>query len=246
MKYSDEYDRNIFKRGLAFLYARIYNLFHPVKKENLSFSDNSEREIYVRSLKRTDINDHLLTIYRESIEVKPSLIVELGVRGGESTFVFERVAKKFNSTLISVDIEDCSHITKYEKWFFIQSDDIEFAKRFKDWCIERNIKPEIDILFIDTSHLYRHTKEEIKYWFPYLSKKSKVIFHDTNIAFLFKRKDGSLQNGWDNKRGVIKAIEDFCEKKFDEKIEFEEECGDFKIKHYPYCSGLTILTKKSV
>ncbi len=246
MKYNDNYDRNIFKRGLAFLYARGYNLFHPLKKEDIEFSDNFEKEIYLRSLKRTDINDHLLTIYRESIEIKPSLIVELGVRGGESTFVFERVSKKTNATLISVDIEDCSNITDYEKWFFVQSDDIEFAKRFDNWCRGKGIEPSIDILFIDTSHLYSHTKEEIEYWFPYLSDKSKVFFHDTNINFLFKRKDGSLQNGWDNKRGVIRAIEDFCEKEFNEKVEFKDECKGFEIRHIPYCSGLTILTKKSV
>ena len=246
MKYNDNCDTNIVKRGLAFVYARIYNLFHPAKKEDIEFSDNFEKEIYLRSLKRTDINDHLLTMYRESIEVKPSLIVELGVRSGESTFVFERVAKRFNATLVSVDIEDCSKINNYEKWFFVQSDDIEFAKGFERWCKERGIKPEIDILFIDTSHLYSHTKEEIEYWFPYLSKKAKVFFHDTNINFLFKRKDDSYENGWDNKRGVIRAIEEFCKKEFNEKVEFEDNCKGFKIKHFPYCSGLTILTKKSV
>ncbi len=246
MKYNDSYDRNIIKRGVAFIYARLYNLFHPAKKENIELLDDFEREIFEKSLKRTDINDHLLTIYRESIEIKPKLIVELGVRGGESTFVFERVARKFNSILISVDIEDCSKITNYEKWFFIKKDDIQFSREFKQWCTQRGIEPSIDILFIDTSHLYSHTKEEIKSWFPFLSKKCKVIFHDTNISFLFKRKDGSLQNGWNNNRGVIRAIEEFCGKKFNEKIEFKDYCKNFEIKHYPYCSGLTILTKKSV
>ncbi|BBB31959.1 conserved hypothetical protein [Thermotomaculum hydrothermale] len=246
MKYKDDYDMNILKRGISFLYTRIYNLFHSFEKEEIEPQDNFEREILKRSRKRTDINDHLLTIYRESIAIKPDLIVELGIRGGESTFVFERVAKKFNSVLISVDIEDCSNASQYEKWLFVQYDDIEFAKIFEKWCKERGIKPEIDILFIDTSHFYSHTKEEIKLWFPYLSSKAKVFFHDTNIDFIIKRKDGSLENGWDNKRGVIRAIEEFCGKDFNEKIEFEDECGEFGIKHFPFCSGLTILTKKSV
>ncbi len=246
MKYKDRYDRNIVKRGLAYIFARVYNLFIPVKKEKIGFKDKMEEEVYLRSLKRTDINDHLLTLYRESLSVKPSLIVELGVRSGESTFVFERVAKRFNATLVSVDIEDCSKISNYEKWFFVQSDDIEFAKGFEVWCKERGIKPEIDILFIDTSHLYHHTKEEIEHWFPFLSDKAKVFFHDTNISFLFKRRDGSLQNGWNNFRGVIKAIEEFCEKEFNEKVEFKDECKGFEVRHIPYCSGLTILTKKSV
>ncbi len=239
-------DANLFKRLSVFVMVRIYNLFKPVKQEKKTFEDKFEEEIYEKSLKRSDINEHLLTIYRESVETCPKLIVELGVRGGVSTFVFERVAKKCNSTLVSVDIEDCSDISDWENWHFVQKDDIEFAKEFKDWCKERNIAPEIDILFIDTSHLYQHTKDEIKHWFPYLSKNAKVIFHDTNMGFLYKRKDGSYGNGWDNKRGVIRAIEDFCEKKFNEKKEFTDKCKGFEIKHYPYCSGLTIFTKKSI
>ncbi len=246
MKYNDKIDTNFLKRLFSFLFARSYNFFHPLKKKDFESDDIFERELFEKSLKRTDINDHLLTIYRESVEITPKLIVELGVRGGESTFVFERVAKKVNSTLISVDMDDCSKITDYEKWFFVQSDDIEFAKRFEVWCKERGLEPKIDILFIDTSHIYSHTKEEIEYWFPYLSQRAKVFFHDTNINFLFRRKDGSYENGWDNKRGVIRAIEEFCGKGFNEKAEFEDFCKGFKIKHFPYCSGLTILAKKSV
>ncbi len=248
MKYPDNVDRNIAKRALAYIAARLYNIFTLKfsKKKEVKFSDKYEGEIYRRSLKRTDINDHLLTIYRESIEVKPQVIVELGVRGGESTFVFERVAEKFNSVLISVDIENCSDISKYENWHFVKGDDIEFAEEFEKWCSERGIKPKIDILFIDTSHVYSHTKREMELWFFYLSEKAKVFFHDTNLKFLFKRKDGSLGNGWDNKRGVIKAIEEFCGKKFNENEFFKESCEEFEITHYPFCAGLTILTKKSV
>ncbi len=242
----NECDTNFVKRLFSYLYARCYNFLHPAKKQKKTFSDTFEKEIFEKSLKRTDINDHLLTIYRESIQINPDLIVELGVRGGESTFVLERVAKKCNSILVSVDIEDCSGISNYDRWFFVKNDDIEFAKGFKKWCQRKSIKPEIDILFIDTSHLFHHTKEEIKHWFPYLSNRAKVIFHDTNMGFLIRRKDGSYENGWDNKRGVIRAIEEFCEKKFNEKIAFQEECKEFKITHHPYCGGLTILTKKGV
>src|SRR4051794_24576059 len=49
-------------------------------------------EISQRSAIRTDISDHLQMLFFESLPLRPSLIVELGVRGGESTFVLERVA----------------------------------------------------------------------------------------------------------------------------------------------------------
>ena len=60
--------------------------------------------------KRTDISDHLITLFVESIEIKPKLIVELGVNFGESTFALERVAKTCNAKLVSADIVSCSKV----------------------------------------------------------------------------------------------------------------------------------------
>jgi cephalosporin hydroxylase len=175
--------------------------------------------------------------------MQPKLIVELGVRGGESTFVFERVAKLCNSKLISVDIEDCSNISSLKNWIFIRKDDIIFAKEFKKWCKDRKMNPKIDILFIDTSHLFEHTLNEIKLWFPFLSRGSKVFFHDTNLNNTYFRKNGTMDFGWDNKRGVISAIEKFLDVRFNEKEEFVAIRNNWLIKHYPYCNGFTILEK---
>src|ERR1700722_1536588 len=59
-------------------------------------------EIRKHALPRTDISDHLLPLFLEALAVQPQLIVELGVRSGESTFSLERVAKLCGSTLVSV------------------------------------------------------------------------------------------------------------------------------------------------
>jgi hypothetical protein len=77
-------------------------------------------------------------------------------------------------------------------------DDIAFAQEFKCFCEVNIIKPQIDILFIDTSHLYVHTVQEIQSWFPFLTLHSKVIFHDTKMKELFHRKNGSTGYGWNN------------------------------------------------
>jgi cephalosporin hydroxylase len=190
---------------------------------------------------QSDIDDHLETLFIESLKVRPKLILELGVRKGESTYVFERIAKIFNSTLISVDIADCSDISTYDKWFFVKKDDIEFANNFLDWCQNRKIEPKIDILFIDTSHLYEHTKEEIAHWFPYLSDECKVFFHDTNLKEVVAKKNGSLCYEWNNERGVIRAIEEFFGKRFNENIEFTDFINGWLITHNPLSNGLTIL-----
>ena len=170
-------------------------------------------------------------------------MVELGVRDGDSTFVLERIAKLCSSKLISVDLEDCSHVSKYDKWMFIQKNDIEFSKEFESWCKQREIDHKIDILFIDTSHEFEHTYQEINSWFPFLSEKSKVIFHDTNLKKIYFRKDGSMGIGWNNKRGVIKALEKFFNDSFNENKGFIDSRKNWLIKHYPYCNGLTILEK---
>jgi cephalosporin hydroxylase len=193
---------------------------------------------------RTSISDHLQALYAETLEVRPNLIVELGVRGGNSTYVFEKIVNKLNAKLLSIDIQDrLSDSYSFKGWYFERADDVEFANRFPSWCLEKNIKPIIDILFIDTSHLYKHTVNEIKAWFPYLSEKAKVFFHDTNMKKLYRRRDKSFGIGWNNQRGVIRAIEEYVGKSLNEKTCFTDLSNGWLIRHYANCNGFTILKK---
>lgn len=217
-----------------------------IPNQSISSELRELNQIILRSLKKTDINDHLISLFIESLSVDTKLVVELGVRKGESTFVLERIAKLKNSKLISVDIEDCSYVSSYKNRIFIKRDDLEFAKEFEKWCRTNNIEPIIDILFIDTSHVYDHTVREIESWFPFLSNKSKVFFHDTNLKEEYYRNDRSIGFGWDNKRGVIKAIETYFNKIFNENIKFVDICDGWLIKHYPNCNGFTILEKINI
>jgi len=201
-------------------------------------------EIREHSTKKTDMSDHLITLFLEAMALRPALIVELGVRGGDgSTFVFERVARLCESKLIGVDIQDCPARSSFGDRIFEKSDDIDFAKRFEAWCDQHKIKAQIDVLFIDTSHLFEHTVKEIEHWFPFLSEKSKVFFHDTNLRKIYFRRDGSIVIGWDNKRGVIAALEKFFARPFDEREHFFDWGMGWAIRHYPYCAGLTVLER---
>lgn len=193
--------------------------------------------------KKTDISDHLETLFVESLNIESRLIVELGVGDGESTFVLERVANLWGAKLVSVDIDDRAEVSTFKDRIFVHSDDISFAAAFPGWCRKRGFEPMIDILFIDTSHLYDHTVAEISSWFPYLAPRCKVFFHDTNMGEVFVRRDGSTGKGWDNQRGVIRAIEEHLETTFDEKMDFALAHRGWFIRHFTICNGFMILER---
>src|SRR5205823_5200081 len=62
--------------------------------------DPDLRAIRARAAVGTDISSHLEALYVVGLAAHPRLIVELGVRGGESTFVFERVARRSGADLV--------------------------------------------------------------------------------------------------------------------------------------------------
>ena len=200
-------------------------------------------DVRVRGRLETDISDHLETLFLEAVSMAPRLIVELGAGDGESTFAFERVAKLWKAVMVSVDIEDRHEVGSYSRRHFIHQDDITFAAEFPAWCRDHGLEAMIDILFIDTSHLYEHTVQEIAVWFPYLSRRGKIIFHDTNMGETFVRKDGTTGKGWDNDRGVIRAVEEYFNKSFNEKEDFTLLIDGWLIRHVRHCNGLTILER---
>lgn len=222
---------------------KIYNFINDLgKKEGALAAHLPELlEVKRRAAGRTTINEHLVTLFIESLQVKPRLIVELGVGKGHSTFALERVAKLCGARLVSVDRYDRSEVCTWEEWIFTVQDDVEFAAQFGSWSRERGIDPKVDVLFIDTSHTYEHTKGEIEAWFPWLADNSKVFFHDTHLTPRFFRKDGSMGYGWDNNRGVIRALEEFFGATFDEKQPFADLIDGWLIKHEPHCCGFTVL-----
>jgi cephalosporin hydroxylase len=190
-----------------------------------------------------DIDEHLETIFTETLLHRPALIVELGVRGGMSTFVFERAAGLCNAWILSVDVDDCSFASSHPRWMFVRSDDVSFAGKFKEFSKQRGTPEEVDLLFIDTSHLYEHTVQEIEAWFPLLSGRAKVIFHDTNLKLIGGRRDGCFQLSWDNHRGVARAIERYLGCDLDMNRAFIRHIGPWLVRHQPHCNGLTILDR---
>jgi cephalosporin hydroxylase len=228
---------------------KLYNALHksiwPVHRPVPSCPELKEIEEQAERV-LSDISDFLGTIFSEVVAVKPRLIVELGVRGGQSRAVLERAAAISRSFLVSVDLDDCSAVcSKSPLWHFVKSDDIQFAGLFRDWCSHRSIEPAIDVLLVDSSHLYEHTVEEIKAWFPFLSPNCKVLFHDTNMRRFYRRLDGTIGHGWNNHRGVIRAIEESLGTKFNERMDFVTTVDGWVVRHWSHCNGFTTLERRS-
>lgn len=228
---------------LADIYSSVVGFFNAKSIRKTGWKELDE--VRERALIRTNINDHLETLFLESTEVRPRLIVELGVGPGESTFVFERVAKICGAKFVSVDLrKEMEKASSWPDWIFVNENDVEFAQKFPSWTTERGMEPLIDVLFIDTSHKYDHTLREIELWFRYLSENAKVFFHDTNVRPIYRRKDGTIGLAYDIKRGVIRALETHFGKIFNEKKDFIDSRNGWLIKHHSSCNGLTILTRK--
>jgi cephalosporin hydroxylase len=159
----------------------------------------------------------------------------------------ESAAAVTDATMLSVDIDDCAglDLPQRQRWHFVKGDDVAFARNgFVKWCADKGIEPRIDLLFIDTSHLYEHTQQEIAAWTPFLSSNGVMIFHDTNMRNgLIAHLDQTIGTGWNNDRGVIRAVEEFLGKRYDENRFFTDVANGFLVMHYPHCSGLTVLKK---
>jgi len=199
---------------------------------------------------RSDISDHLGTLFAEAVATEPRLIVELGTRGGESTRVLLAAAAVCGASLLSVDIDPppALELAGRERWAFVQSDDVSFGREpqgFPAWCAARGLAPRAEVIFIDTSHLYEHTREELEVWVPHLAPRGALLFHDTNMANgVYARLDGTISaSGWDNRRGVIRAIEEFLGRTYDERAFFTDVAGGFLVTHRPNCNGFTVLRR---
>lgn len=70
-----------------------------------------------------------------------------------------------------------------------------------------------------------------------------MLFHDTNLNLFYRRRDGSIGNGWDNHRGVIAAIEGYLNVSWNEKQHFVDMKNEWLTRHWPNSCGFTVLER---
>jgi len=157
-----------------------------------------------------DIGGHLIRLYDLTVNLpwKTKLVVELGVRGGNSTVALLAAVNDSGGYLFSVDIRDCSKVFVGEpNWAFTLGNDLDVVKSWI-WPIHH--------LFIDTSHKFEHTLNELQEWGKFLVQGGIISLHDTVSA-----------------PGVARAIEHYL----------RANPERFSYENFVECNGLGVLTK---
>ena len=115
--------------------------------------------------------------------IQNPIILELGVREGKSTKMFIEVVEKKNGELISIDIDDYSHLLKSKNWKFIKSRDDNFE------FILNQIKKKLDVIFIDTTHEASHVINIIENYYFKLNEGGYIFIDDISWLPYLKNKE---------------------------------------------------------
>lgn len=139
------------------------------------------RAEYERRLRAaSDIRDHLPVLYWQAAARQAVRVLELGVRSGNSTSVFLAALEDSPAPgcLWSIDVNEPDVPASWRAlpyWRFLRADDM--SAEALDWA-----PGQVDVLFIDTSHEYGHTLNELRAYAPRVVSGGVVLMHDTEHA----------------------------------------------------------------
>lgn len=120
----------------------------------------------------SDIRGHLARFVTLVEQLDAQRVCELGVRTGVSTIAWLEGLRRTGGQLFAVDLDPCP--IQHRQLTFIRGDDC-------DPDVVAQIPDELDIVFIDSSHLHGHTVKEIELYLPKLSLGGCMVFHDTAV-----------------------------------------------------------------
>lgn len=222
-----------------------YTLFENSKKNEVlnlildSFLDSSDilmKEYHTFSLTRSEINEHLPTLY--TLAKQCDSVVELGVCHGKST----RALLASGTKLRSYDVWIDSKVLELFEHAKNIGNDVDYIRKNS---VHTEIE-ECDMLFIDTWHNYYQLRKELKLHADKVKKY--IVFHDTVSC-------GSVGEDWKSwGNGSKIQYEQLCNDLDTDAIdstginsaifEFLSEHPEWRIKiHYKNNNGLTIIEK---
>jgi predicted O-methyltransferase YrrM len=164
----------------------------------------------------SDIYEHLPVFVDLVKRGNVQTVIELGTRTGVSTIAWLFALERTGGRLWSVDMDAKPGIGDYPHWTFIQGDD-------EDPVVFGQLPKPVDILFLDTSHHYQHTKRELELYRSFVKPGGLIVCHDTELPIPEGHPHG------DPAYPVKRAIE-----------EFVAQYG-YRWQNLPNCWGLGII-----
>lgn len=138
------------------------------------FIEKLEEQYKSRSNMESDIKGHLPRLFTEVNKRENPVVLELGVRTGNSTSAFLYGVHNAEGELWSVDIADARVPPEWgrsKRWTFLKGDSVSET-------ILSKIPSEFDVVFIDTSHTFEQTTKELNIYVPKVKEGGVVLMHD--------------------------------------------------------------------
>lgn len=143
----------------------------------------------------SDINEHLPTFVAAVEELDAKKVIELGVRYGVSTIAWMYGLQTTEGHLWSVDCSfpvpanphstvGCDNVNLLDPQGLLGvNDQWSFLLGYDTWPETLNMLPkkDVDIIFIDTNHVYEETLVELDLYYPRVRKGGRIYLHDTAI-----------------------------------------------------------------
>ena len=151
----------------------------------------------------TDITAHLETLRHEATGKVFCRVLELGTRSGMSTSAFLAALELNGGHLWSIDVNDPDVPAWWHEnplWSFLKAHDLSAEARVFG-------PPQVDVLFIDTSHEYGHTLDELRAYVPRVVPGGVVLMHDTEYDYENNRE---MQPADPHASHVGRALDDYC------------------------------------
>lgn len=177
-----------------------------MKNFGMNWPDNfigtmtDEENLYMEP-RRIDTGPKFGGAYPEYLDVLFWLCVKSGAKriieigAGHTTIPLLLAARRNKGRVFSTDIGAIDNTVK-NVWKFPYSNEDIWDYKFSIDSIEMGRlwdREQIDFIYLDTTHDYKRTKEEINVWIPHLKVGGWMVFHDVQSCVT----------------GVFKAISEF-------------------------------------
>lgn len=149
----------------------------------------------------SDIQQHLPELYETAGRYPAARVLELGVRWGTSTAALLAGVEVCGGHLWSVDIAEPAVPDWWrtcDRWTLTVGSDLAPD-------VMAGQPSQIDVLFVDTSHVYEQTLAELRLYVPRVVPGGTVLCHDTELAA------PEAANGQGPEYPVAAALDTYCD-----------------------------------